>query len=595
MQQNSNFTGCVFVSNRCSKIIIIKSVFECKTEDRLNLLVCSANEQLKNMAIHVGMNCNQFINVYIAAKSLKQKQIPQRISQKLFLITNFEEQFGKLLCELTTYEGNGPNYIKKLLTSKLYKNFVRDFVYCFTEMDNEVTKKRPYEVQFPLNFHDPQTVVEFNAEKFPESADKLFIVPAFNRLPDNILQDTSENTGELLGLAKTGSFMGEVACMQDSLLPQLQHQFGILLKSFSQEKLQALLAPKSFKPKSFQLDWLYINRSLFTVFEIGLWGRKNNDFFSPDFTIFNKIEQCLEKIIPSLSIFAYSACSLFCKIYNQDIETVFLDFWDTYVQVVIYFPNIRAQDFYKTIHAALHVTQKNQREPKQTENKPVYKLGQLLLQNKNSLQKIRFLMPTNQTLNVKDQLQFFQLNYEQFGQLDFEHYLPDNSNNYSILLQQLNFNAIFHKELPIVSETSYDFLQYFSSLCCVGQLKVLNEFPDIPEQPIGIDERYKSTTKILNEKTAEIWHYTLSPQQKKILTDTGNTHLVLRGFPGTGKTCMLLEKAVRMCASSQVKRVIFLLSQNKRPFIKWLQTEIQGWRADQAEKMEIKDFDADLK
>ena len=595
--ENKLSHGCMFIpAPNFDKVIIVKNVSDLSKEGAVNRITNSILDQLKHL--------NKVIEQIDLQNDLHARS---KINVQLFVCYQNKlkcPQFEKLKSPSVNLNLNLHFIEEKFLQEKLHTCLDRKFdqaelIWKLIWHCSETIKEDFYHLSrhsFNVlsdkhaNLEQSEEMIALLDFHFPNRKEKLQFIPHFNQIQDNMLFAFNED-GSLAEFPKYAAYLGEVRLFSEKLLARLNNPKGILLKGFSNQHLKTILDLDDIAPQQFQTDWLYLGCQYIIAFEVGMSQFPQN----PTCTICNKIIQTLEKTIPQIQLILYSFWFAGQRNTEKIVGEAFFTFIKKLLKAIIFLPEIKYETFVSEIKAIRETSQVPTASKYQKLTKERSKALKTLTQNKNQLCNLLFIVQDNSDRN---RLKLASLNE------DLE--LVDSH----ISLQEL-FNSSSLTE-------NQKIMDYFSSLLSVASLNSIQnaDFTENRMLAFKLEDRFLSSQeKWCQGKKQENKDGTckyklfskliLSPQQHGILCDFSKRYLVITGYPGTGKTLLLLAKCEQLASFENIDKIYFAYSKKKVLFRKFLEktaknccSEIMTSKMEYREiiqKQDLEIFVADIK
>ena len=424
----------------------------------------------------------------------------------------------------------------------------------------------------PVSINKIDKVVETFDFFFPDRDSKLESIPSFNRVLDNMLYCHTDK-GELGDFNNYSIYLGEVRLFSELLLAKIEKSCGVLIRGFSNEHLETIATmPENSKISNFEFDWLYLGKEHIVAFEVGL---SQNPEKARQSSVSNKLKQCLTKIIPPMQIILYSFRILYSKNNTESIA----DLLQNTLKVIVCLPNIKHDIF------AAQITSIKEEVTKIRENRCPGELA--LLINKNWARVTNYLsfLVCNSS---SDDLVWLRIN-DQFNVVNCNNTIDklfdqrtDPSESVPCKSDDVEVGLADSRSTPKPS-----FIDYVSACFASASLSMpaimRDQIMEIEKTAKDIDERYQESFKKWRNKNLDgnsddhpQFNFVLSPQQHRILLDQSNTHLILTGQPGSGKTLLLLAKCEQMARREDVKTIFYLYEKNRNLFRKHLDSLVES-------------------
>ena len=443
----------------------------------------------------------------------------------------------------------------------------------------------------PVSINQIEKVVKTFNYFFPDRDSKLESIPSFNRMLDNMLYCYTEE-GELGKFTDYSIYLGEVKLFSELLLAKIEKSCGVLIRGFCNEHLKTIATmPENSKIPNFEIDWLYLGKEHIVAFEVGL---SENPEKAKQSSVSNKLKQSLTKIIPQMQLIL---CS-FWGLYSKNDTTSIGDLLKNTLKVVVCLPNIKNDIFQAQITSI---------------KEEVTKIGETtcpselaILVEKNWAQVsdyLSFLVCNSSSedlvwLRINDQ--FIVVNCD--STID-ELFDKQNDSTESVLCQ---FDDVEIGLEDSRSTLKHTFIHYLSACFACAALSMSAFISDqnmrIEKTALDVDERYKESLKMWriehlggDSDDHPQFNFVLSPQQHRILLDQNNTHLILTGQPGTGKTLLLLAKCEQLASLKDIHRVFYFYDEDKSLFRKHLDSLVESNCSQELKSKLIVDGVADFK
>ena len=420
----------------------------------------------------------------------------------------------------------------------------------------------------PVSINQIEKVVETFDFFFPDRESKLESIPSFNGMLDNMLYCYTEK-GELGNFNDYSIYLGEVRLFSELLLAKIEKSCGVLIRGFSKKHLETIATmPESSKIPNFEIDWLYLGKEHIVAFEVGL---SENPEKAKQSSVSNKLKQCLTKIIPQMQFIIYS----FRSLYSTD-NTSFEDLLKNTLKVVMCLPNLKYDIF------IAQITSIKEEVTKIRANTCPSDLALLVAKNWAQISNYLSFLVSNSS---SDDLVWLRIN-EHFNVVDCDSTIVElfdkqKDSSESVLCK---FDDVAISFGDSQSTPKHSFIDYVSA-CFVSATLSMSAFTSDPKTKIAldVDERYQESFKVWrnrnlvgNSDDHPRFHFVLSPQQHQILLDEDNTHLIITGQPGSGKTLLLLAKCEQMASHQDIHRIFYIYNEDRCLFRKHLDTLIES-------------------
>ena len=549
--------GCVyFPAPHFDRVIIVKSVNNLSKIETIEKVCNSIQDQLQclNNAVCLLNQNNQItseklnVRLFVCLPQKVMKNHPSNLKRmketvfcyqendtiypKIFLNTQFisEEEFhSKLGQYLTTSFVSELSNIKRLI-EKLILSYVQELQH------ENYYQLCPQKFKFldaqPCSIDQIDEVINLFNFYFPNRNQKLETIPHFNQLADNMLYSYTDQ-GEPGSLQKYAPYMGEVRIFSEKLLSKLKNPSGILIKGFSSDHLRTILNGKHLTPQQFEIDWLYLGSGHIVVFEVGM--SENPDH--PRSALGNKIRQCFTTLLPQMQLILYSIWVPYKQKSKTKTQQEFSSLVEDLLKIVIFIPGLSECTLVNELTVIKNACKGHQ----------------------NLLKWLFFLVESEESSQNLILVRF--------------------NNDFEVINCETTLDQIFQGSIAAPEKDS--FLNYFQSVICAASLNAVLEQKDSSHNntALDIDRRYirlfknwlqnqqKSSEKKLTVGTDFV--FVLSPQQHRILHE-GNSHLLITGEPGSGKTALLLAMCEKIAVNEDVNEILFVYDEAKTLFEKYL-------------------------
>ncbi|XP_075257379.1 uncharacterized protein LOC142349588 isoform X3 [Convolutriloba macropyga] len=547
--------SCLFIpAASFDRIIIIKHVKDLSRDGAIDKITASVSEQLNALNDYILAidDQNVFSSEQLSVDVITAFDYRAKKSNNL---ENLRSSFDKSshfpnlkVVSIFIDERKLPSEIKKHsryvqashLIKKLALNFYEELRR--SERYNLRTTKLEFLSSASFGLHQVVNVCKLFDAFFPDRKRKLTTIPHLNRIEDNMLYAYNEE-GELGYFADYARYMGEVRLFSEQVLAKLNNPCGVFVKSFTNDHLSTILSTDSTQPQPFQCDWLYAGNKI-VAFEVGLTRNPKSSGHLCE-VIQRRILQVLTRIIPHMLLMLHSFLLHFFGTFSGSHDLSFCTEIEKLFKCVIFLPNVGLSDFREAI-AKMTIESGSIKK---------LKFGRQFFANseQNHQTMSRFLYFLVRADENKEGLKLLRVN-----------------SSLEISECQQSVQDFFGPS----EESDSQLLTYVSALISIAGLN--NHLPNQHETALDLDRRYLSSLKLqpeIRENPNE--NFVTSPQQYRILSDQSNTHLIITGQPGCGKTSLLLSKCNELASSPDIESIIFLYSHGKELFRKFLDQSIK--------------------
>ena len=508
----------------------------------IQLVICTAPKNEK---------CKEFLKFQSLMNDYISKNCDSGNISPVFILTR-KRKLAEVLDKPVTCSRRQFDFVEKLIAFYIY-NLNREELY----LPGPTHKFMGGE---PVSINQIDKVVETFDFFFPDRECKLESIPSFNRMLDNMLYCWTEK-GELGKFNDYSIYLGEVRLFSELLLAKIEKSCGVLIRGFSHEHLQTIATlPENSKIPNFEIDWLYLGKEHIVAFEVGLSESPEK---AKQSSVSNKLKQCLTKIIPQMQFIIYSFRNLYSA--NTTLEDL------NRLKVVVCLPNLKYDIFIAQIASI---------KEEVTKIREITSPSDLaILLNRNWAQVsnyLSFLVSSSSS----DDLVWLRIN-----------------DNFKVVKCDSTVDELFDKQTDpsgsVLSKSDdvevspgdshstpkHSFNDYVSA-CFASATLSMSAF--IEKTALDVDERYQESFEVWRNKKFEgksgghpQFKFVLSPQQHRILLDKSNTHLILTGQPGTGKTLLLLAKCEQMARCEGVGDIFYFYDKNRCLFRKHLDALVE--------------------
>ena len=369
---------------------------------------------------------------------------------------------------------------------------------------------------------------------FPGKDSALETLPDFLKIRDNLL-DRTDGHGCLRDNYE--SFIGEIRDFWVNFVAKIPDPIGLLIKSYTDSKINSILDQVTFNCR-FEIDWLYCGDELILAFEI---GRTNNPT-NPLCTIYNKFEQVLNKLMPTMFLVLtvlHKSIQKFSLV-TETNQNFWLFVYKTF-KFVLFLPNI-SSDVFTQIVSDLKNKEKLKKFPILNRLKNVIsKAASEKLENLLILTLDDPYTPNCRTKNFK---------------IDQNLNLEESQKTVQDLIKHGHFNRQTNEQNSVI--------QYISGLLAFSCLIEKDLLPSEKENwarnyvtpvPTFYEQKLNAITKTEDSKK-ELLDVILSPQQHRILQENRRRVLIV-GEPGSGKSALLLARAKQAAQDNKIQHILF--------------------------------------
>ena len=367
--------------------------------------------------------------------------------------------------------------------------------------------------------HDTNTLETFYESYLEEANSELITIPDFDRIELTRLYPLKPPQDKLEDYTCPGlhpgpslyDYVGEIERFWQHFHVWFLNPKGVLMHSYSQDNLAPLLENENLF--SFEFDWLFWMEDKLLVFEVSMGknpiGAKLDQLFNRHFTI--------------LRILFY-----FFSHFSSSTATDFQSFFKRRVRYVIFFAEIDHDHLSSQLLGAIKGTQK-------------YKT------NTEVLDLLYFVGNSN-----------FQVSKTPFLKFDTK-----GGKNAKMVSCEVDSVYLTSEDICLMNQ--------MKSLFALGYFTTVNDADLQPfrQSPKSLDVRFRRNQKTFCEKYMENFGFNdsnffqqldviLSPQQFEILRDNPKM-LFCPGEAGSGKTQLLLAKALQSCMDESVHSVYFCI------------------------------------
>ena len=303
----------------------------------------------------------------------------------------------------------------------------------------------------------------------------------------------------------------------------------------------------------FELDWLLCGNLFIVPFEVSVATKVENVATVLD----NKLRQVIEKIVPKMklilfTIFKHRFSAENSQNDDSNLGIMFEEFLRNRFRAVIYIPDCCSEDIQEALHSKVSKSKNRKRN--------------------QCLQDIMEKAEKCGTLNLIEILTHEKSDVSQL-------HLYSLDSNLNLHKSELAMEQIFSPDSRTAMSSENEeaaIFNYMSAILCLSFLMIGNP---LMSDPLDIDTRYQCT-KLSSVERARFDQcrkmvpgdgegtfpkLILSPQQCNILTEDGQFFCFL-GEPGSGKTLVLLAKALIEANNVETQYVFFVMPETRTEF-----------------------------
>ena len=471
-----------------------------------------ASENLSNLTL-------EFENVIKRRKSPGIGFGPQR------------QKFRDIVCNQTLSSND--------FQEKNIEDFIRKFDYQIPIEISSKEFKNPGAGEISLS--DFYSVVYLYKIFFPGKDTNLETLPHFLNIRDNLL-DKTDSSGNLL--ENFDGFFGEMNNFWVNFVSNVPKPVGLLIKSFNEKNINSILSQSIFNSK-FEVDWLYCGHEMILMFEV---GRTKNPT-SPISTVFNKLEQVLNKLMPTMGMVLTILYNQLRSLSATNKNETFSQFAERIFKYVIFFPNMPS-DIFVQLFADLNKQPIATADMKQL-RRLIRNCGQEKLRN------LLFLLHNDPHVPGAGVKTYY---------LNSEFEIIESEVQVSEIMQ---FKAEQTNDQNLIT----DYMSALLAFSCLIEKNLLSS-PNYQSSNTSSNETRNSCNLTFFEQASKygpnnarlkFLDVILSPQQQRILTEN-RRRVLIAGEPGSGKSALLLARAKKAAQDDNIHHVIFSTPAGKIEF-----------------------------
>ena len=441
--------------------------------------------------------------------------------------------------------------LKNLISVQKENLEIKKSIFEFLQVhDSEVnlqisTKKFKKIGSAEITLADFDEVVYLYKLYFPAKDHSLETLPSKMWETDSLLYKTGHR-GELLESSE--GYFGEMKDFWENYVTKLSNPVGLLIKSYSNAHVNAILHRPVFS-NQLDIDWIYCGHKMILAIEIG----RTNLPESPIYSICNKLEQVLGKILPSTFLALHAIFRSFPKNIrkkeNEEYSKTFWLFVRRSFRFVIFFPNLSAKSFKEVIQASREPLDKKARQ-KTIGYRKIFSLISTAKQYR--LSSILFLMHEDLHSTAKPKTFYV-------------------DKDLNISESRIQVTEVFQAKVNYRNpKPKYKLLEFVSGIFALSTLIKKEIFPSSADKTnTPRDQKNLQDQKVfLKQKNLvfnEFLDVVLSPQQHRILSEN-KRRVLIAGEPGSGKTSLLLAKAQIAAYDSKIEHILFAIPEEKTQF-----------------------------
>ena len=380
---------------------------------------------------------------------------------------------------------------------------------------------------------------------FSDRFTNLTIIPCLDKLRDDALSAHYVDTDPI---------DSDISISKKLFSVSLRGICGILIQAFSNKHFETILNRDSAKPQKFEFDWIYLGSKRIVVFQVETSRNPEN----LQAIIKRRIIQSLTHTVPQLYLIMQCLWESFRQNISFDDNCSFNDFSESVVHNLIFLPGVSYGRFLRAIQTIRESLPKyNDLKGKNDVKRATSEQRFLnVVKLMEPATKFTFMICADSTsepklIRVDKRFQII----DEFGLEEqlFDLTVNNSKNNYQATSRSADGMA-----------TKQQFVTYVSSLLSTASLNYFKDLDHNQRAPVSIRE-WKEL------QIARKFDLNLNRQQREILSEKANTHLIITGESRADKTTLLLAKCEQFAKERNVEKILLFYDHSGKVLRRYLE------------------------